>query len=55
MHIDNPDYQIDSYQLDYFTETGVSDFSGPTKFIMMKVISMPKRDITIRTKKCLGL
>ncbi len=31
VHIDNPDYQIDSYQLDYFTETGVSDFSGPTK------------------------
>jgi len=31
VHIDNPDYQIDSYQLDYFTETGVSDFYGPTK------------------------
>jgi len=31
VHIKNPDYQIDSYQLDYFTETGISDFNGPTK------------------------
>ncbi len=31
VHIDNPDYQLDSYQLDYFTETGISDFYGPTK------------------------
>jgi lipopolysaccharide export system protein LptA len=31
VHIDNPDYQIDSYQLDYFTESGISNFYGPTK------------------------
>ncbi len=31
VHIDNPDYQLDSYQLDYFTDTGISDFFGPTK------------------------
>ncbi len=31
VHINNPDYQIDSYRLDYFTETGISDFFGPTK------------------------
>ncbi len=31
VHIDNPDYQIDSYQLDYFTATGISNFYGPTK------------------------
>jgi len=31
VHIDNPDYQLDSYQLDYFTNTGISNFFGPTK------------------------
>ncbi len=31
VHIDNPDYQLDSYQLDYFTDTGISNFFGPTK------------------------
>jgi len=31
VHIDNPDYKIDSYQLDYYTDTGISDFFGPTK------------------------
>ncbi len=31
VHIDNPDYQLDSYQLDYFTESGISNFYGPTK------------------------
>ncbi len=31
VHIDNPDYQLDSYHLDYFTDTGVSNFYGPTK------------------------
>ncbi len=36
VHITNPDYQIDSYQLDYFTQTGVSIFSGPTKIYNKK-------------------
>jgi len=36
VHIDNPDYQIDSYRLDYFTNSGVSDFSGPTKIYNTK-------------------
>jgi len=31
VHIDNPDYQLDSYQLDYFPQTGISNFFGPTK------------------------
>jgi len=31
VHIVNPDYQIESYQLDYFPATGISDFTGPTK------------------------
>jgi len=31
VHIDNPDYQLDSYQLDYYTDSGVSNFYGPTK------------------------
>jgi len=31
VHLDNPDYQLDSYQLDYFPETGISNFYGPTK------------------------
>ena len=31
VHIDNPDYQLDSYQLDYYTDTGISNFFGPTK------------------------
>ena len=31
VHIDNPDYQLDSYQLDYFTDSGISNFFGPTK------------------------
>ncbi len=31
VHIDNPDYQLDSYQLDYFTDSGISNFYGPTK------------------------
>ena len=31
VHIDNPDYKLDSYQLDYFTDTGISNFYGPTK------------------------
>ncbi len=31
VHINNPDYQLDSYQLDYFTDSGVSNFYGPTK------------------------
>ncbi len=31
VHIDNPDYQLDSYQLDYYTDSGISNFYGPTK------------------------
>jgi lipopolysaccharide export system protein LptA len=31
VHIDNPEYQLDSYQLDYYTDSGVSNFYGPTK------------------------
>jgi len=31
VHINNPDYQLDSYHLDYFTDSGVSNFYGPTK------------------------
>ncbi|HFX18062.1 MAG TPA: OstA-like protein, partial [Flavobacteriales bacterium] len=31
VHIDNPDYQLDSYQLDYYADSGVSNFYGPTK------------------------
>ncbi len=31
VHIDNPEYQLDSYQLDYFTDSGISNFYGPTK------------------------
>ncbi len=31
VHITNPDYQVQSYQLDYFTDTSVSNFYGPTK------------------------
>jgi lipopolysaccharide export system protein LptA len=27
----NPDYKIESYQLDYYTDSGISDFTGPTK------------------------
>jgi len=31
VHIDNPDYKLDSYQLNYFPKTGISNFYGPTK------------------------
>ena len=31
VHLTNPDYQLDSYQLDYFPDTGISNFYGPTK------------------------
>ena len=31
VHLTNPDYQIDSYQLNYYTDSGVSEFFGPTK------------------------
>ena len=27
----NPNYKIESYQLDYYTDSGISDFTGPTK------------------------
>ena len=36
VHIDNPDYQLDSYQLDYFTDSGISNFFGPTKIYNKK-------------------
>ncbi len=31
VHVENPDYKIDSYQLNYFTDSGISNFFGPTK------------------------
>ncbi len=31
VHIINPDYQVQSYQLDYFTDSAISNFYGPTK------------------------
>jgi lipopolysaccharide export system protein LptA len=32
----NPDYQIESYQLDYYTDSGISNFYGPTKIYNSK-------------------
>jgi len=36
VHVENPDYKIDSYQLNYFTDSGISNFYGPTKIYNQK-------------------